>query len=260
METKNEDERAEKEEGIWELIHGHREYLQGLESQLGDLEELMVAMQETMDEEKNRANEDRKRTQYLEDIETRRREDADLRREEKKRAMDRAKLTHPVAAKTIPNSASPDSSTDSPEEINSASQIQSQESQMDHRKSMEKSPSGAEYRVQSSHNSQLLEDMLWKARKAMAAHFNPDWLCSVSPPTTESLKSKNLSHEGSRNFLEDASIPVVTDSDNFLFVWEGPFVKKKRKSRKKRRGLKKRHRKSWPHTTRQQKSIKDHRI
>ncbi len=59
VETVNEDERAEKEEVLWETIHSRREYLQGLESQLGNLEELMVVMQEELDEEKDRANEDR---------------------------------------------------------------------------------------------------------------------------------------------------------------------------------------------------------
>ncbi len=63
-----------------------------MESQLGDLDELMVIMQkknEELDKEKIRANEDRKRTQGLEDVAQKRTqylEDAAT-----KRAMDRTK-------------------------------------------------------------------------------------------------------------------------------------------------------------------------
>ncbi len=51
-ETENEGERTEKEGCIWELIRARREYLQGLEPQLIDLEVLMDEFQDIVDEEK----------------------------------------------------------------------------------------------------------------------------------------------------------------------------------------------------------------
>ncbi len=157
--------------------------------------------------------------------------------------------------------------------------IQSQECQMDRekvqvdRKSMEKGSIGAEYGVQSCHNSQPSEEILRKAREAIAAHFNPDWQCSVSPPAAASLAQEILSHESSQNFHEDASTPV-NGSENLSFVgWEGPFRKKKKKRKSsfktsrrvlssvswKRRRCKNPSilRKSWTHPPRQQKVVKD---
>ncbi len=150
-ETEDEDERDEKEEGIWELKCSHRVFLLGPKCQLVDLDILMDEFQETMDMEKakalrdeqfrreanererirqeNRMNEDRraaqKRTQYLEEAAKKRAqelEEAEVRRKERReereremafqlsaqrRAMDLAKLTHPVvAAEILPTSSS----------------------------------------------------------------------------------------------------------------------------------------------------------
>ncbi len=122
--TENKEERVLKTERIKEVISLHGEFFQGLKPKLGELDVLIDEMQEIMEEEKAVAERKRirtqeleeaakKRTQELEDAENRRKERREERKREmalqlsaQKREMDLAKLSHPVAAETLPASSS----------------------------------------------------------------------------------------------------------------------------------------------------------
>ncbi len=110
--TENKEERVLKTERK-EVIISHGEFFQGLlRPKLGELDVLIEEIQEAMDEEKAVSERKRIRTQELEEAENRARERREERKREmaiqlsaQKRAMDLAKLTHSVAAETLPTSS-----------------------------------------------------------------------------------------------------------------------------------------------------------